>query len=64
MSYFHEPVSRASQNTNNELKFSAILNNKTCNKTPTRQIVMSVRANFADIYLRGMRDRGMKSGTE
>ena len=25
---------------------------------------MSVRANFADIYLRGMRDRSMRSGTE
>ena len=25
---------------------------------------MSVRANFADIYLRGMRDRSMQSGTE
>ena len=25
---------------------------------------MSVRANFADIYLRGMRDRSMPSGTE
>ena len=25
---------------------------------------MSVRANFADIYLRGMRDSSMRSGTE
>ena len=25
---------------------------------------MSVRANFADIYLRGMRDRSMRSGTD
>jgi len=25
---------------------------------------MSVRANFADIYLRGMRDRSMRRGTE
>ena len=25
---------------------------------------MSVRENFADIYLRGMRDRRMRSGTE
>ena len=25
---------------------------------------MSVWANFADIYLRGMRDRSMRSGTE
>ena len=25
---------------------------------------MSVRANFADIYLQGMRDRSMRSGTE
>ena len=25
---------------------------------------MCVQANFADIYLRGMRDRSMRSGTE
>ena len=25
---------------------------------------MPVRANFVDIYLRGMRDRSMRSGTE
>ena len=25
---------------------------------------MSVRENFADLYLRGMRDRSMRSGTE
>ena len=25
---------------------------------------MLVRANFVDIYLQGMRDRGMRSGTE
>ena len=31
---------------------------------PTRQIVMSVLANFEDIYLRGMRDRSMQGGTE
>ena len=31
---------------------------------PTHQIVMSVWANFADIYLRGMRDRSMRSATE
>ena len=29
----------------------------------TRQIAESVRANFAAIYLRGMRDRSMRSGT-
>ena len=28
------------------------------------QIVMSVRVDFADIYSWGMRDRGMRSGTE
>ena len=27
-------------------------------------MVVSVRANFADIYLRGMRDRSMRSGTK
>ena len=31
---------------------------------PIRQIVMSLRANFADNDLRGMRDRRMRSGTE
>ena len=31
---------------------------------PTCQIFMSVRANYADIYLPGMRDRSMQSGTE
>ena len=30
----------------------------------TRQIGMFVRANFVDIYLQGMRDRSMRSGTE
>ena len=57
----------ASQNTNNEQKFSAILHNKMSNKRfihPTCQIVMSVRGNFADIYLRGMRERSMQSGKE
>ena len=28
------------------------------------RIVMSVQANFADIYLQGMRDRIMRNGTE
>ena len=27
-------------------------------------MVVSVRANFTDIYLRGMRDRSMQSGTK
>ena len=27
-------------------------------------MVVSVRANFSDIYLRGMRDRSMRSGTK
>ena len=30
----------------------------------TRQVVMFLRAIFADIYLRGMRERSMRSGTE
>ena len=33
-------------------------------QTTTGQIVRSVRANFADTYLRGMRDRSMRSATE
>ena len=46
---------------------SAILHNKTSNKRFIIQhakLFMSVRANFADIYLRGMRDRSMRRGTE
>ena len=31
---------------------------------PTLQIGMFARANFVDIYLQGMRDRSMRSGTE
>ena len=30
----------------------------------SRQIVMSVRVYFADIYLRGMHERSMRSGTK
>ena len=51
MSYFDEPVGRVKIQTN-EFYY------------PTRQIFMCVQANFADIYLRGMRDRSMRSGTE
>ena len=31
---------------------------------PTRQIVVSMQANFMDIYLLGMHERSMRSGTE
>ena len=53
---------RASQNTNNESKFSAILQNKTSNK---RFIIQHAKlvflgANFVDIYLQGMRNRTMR----
>ena len=30
----------------------------------TNNVTTSVRAKFADVYLRGMRDRSMRSGTE
>ena len=47
--------------SNNELTFSPILHNKRSNKRLQHaKIVMSVRANFADIYLRRMRDRSME----
>ena len=46
-----EPVGRVKK-TNNKIYY------------PTRQIVMSVQANFADIFLLRMRDRSMRSGTE
>ena len=57
MPYFGKPVVRVkiqttSKNFNKEIYY------------PTRQIGMLVRANFVDIYLQGMRDRGMRSGTE
>ena len=48
--------------------FPAMVHNKRSNKrfiillaVPTRQIVISVRANFVDIYLPRMRDRSMRS---
>ena len=50
MPYFDEPVGRVKIQTTIYY--------------PTRQLVMSVPANFVDIYLRGMRDRSMRSGTE
>ena len=50
MPYFDEPVGRVKIQTTIYY--------------PTGQIVMSVRANFADIYLRGMRDRSMRGETE
>ena len=46
---------------------SKILHNKTSNKKFIIQhakLFTSVWANLADIYLRGMRDRRMRSGTE
>ena len=48
------------------IKFSAILHNKRSNKRFIIQLakLLSVRVNFVDIYLRGMRDRSMGSGTE
>ena len=33
-------------------------------KIQTSNVYMFVRPNFADIYLRAMRDRSMRSGTE
>ena len=57
---------RASQNKNNEYKFSAILHHKMSNK---RFIIQHAKlvcscANFLDIYLQGMCDRSMRSRTE
>ena len=53
MPYFGEPVGRVKIQTTREIYY------------PTRQIGMFARANSdVDIYLPGMRDRSMRSGTD
>ena len=56
MPYFDEPVGR--------VKIQTTSKNTQRYYTTTRQIFMSVRANFVDIYLRRMGNRSMQSGTE
>ena len=58
MLYFDEPVGRVKIQTT-----SKILSDTT-QQNVLRQIVMFLRAYFADIYLRGMRDKSVRSGTE
>ena len=63
--YFYElwrGARRESENTINESKFAAILQNKTSNK---RFIIQHAKlvflgANFVDIYLQGMRNRSIR----
>ena len=59
MPYFDEPVGRVKYKQ--RVKFSAIQHNKTSNK---RFIIQHAKLLFVDIYLRGMRGRSMRSGTE
>jgi len=63
--YFDEPVGRVkiqttSKNSQRYYTTKCLIRDLLFN-TPN---FMSVRENFADIYLRGMRDRSMRSGTE
>ena len=65
MSYFDEPVGRVkiqttSKNTQRYYTTKRLIRNLLSNTTNC----YVVWANFADIYLRGMRDRSMRSGTE
>ena len=57
MPYFDEPVGRVKIQTTSK-------NSQRYYTTKRLIIFMCVQANFADIYLRGMRDRSMRSGTE
>ena len=65
MPYFDEPVGRVKIQTTSKnsqryyttKRLIRYLLSNTAN-------FMSVQENFADIYFRGMRDRGMRSGTE
>ena len=59
MPYFDEPVGQVKIQTTSKNSHRYYTT-----KRLTRQIVMSLWANFADIYLRGMRDKSMRSGTE
>ena len=65
MPYFDEPVGRVkiqtmSRNTQQYYTTKCLIRDL----LSIHQIVVSVRANFVDIYLRGMRNRSMRSGTE
>ena len=63
--YFDEPVGRVKIQTT--IKFSQryyTTKRLIRDYYPTRQIVTSVRANFAAIYLPEMRDKSMRSETE
>ena len=65
MLYFDEPVGRVKIQTTSKILSDTTQQNVLQEISyPTRRIVMFVRANFADIYLRGKRNRSMRSGTE
>ena len=66
MPYFDEPVGRVkiqttSKNSQRYYTTKRLIRDLLSN---TPNFFMCVQANFADIYLRGMRDRSMRSGTE
>ena len=65
MPYFDEPVGRVKIQTTSKSSQRYYTTKRLIRdllfNTPN---FMSVRENFADIYLRGMRDRSMHSGTE
>ena len=65
MLYFGEPVGRVKiQTTGKNAQRCYTTNRQIRDLLSTRQIGMFVRANFVDIYLQGMRDRSLRSGTE
>ena len=60
-------VEKFKSSQTNTYIFLAIRHTSTSNKLfiiHTRRIAISVGADFADIYFRGVRDRSMRSGTE
>ena len=66
MPYYDEPIGRVkiqttSKNTQRYYTTKRLIRNLLSN---TPNCYMSVRANFADIYLRGMHDGSMRNGTE
>ena len=65
MPYFREPVGRVKIQTTSENSQRYYTTKRVIRDLfPTRQVSMFVRANFVNIYLQGMRDRSMRSGTE
>ena len=64
MPYFDEPVGRVKIQTTSKNSQRYYTTKRLIRDLLSNTNFMSVRKNFADIYLRGMRDRRMRSGTE